>query len=225
MRGEVLGFDEVSDHGLIAGDDGLRYSFAREDLRSGGVPSQGAEVDFVAEGDWASQIVVIIETFPTPAPASAQGPGFNALSALFSFQGRMRRRHFWLSVLTIFGLGVLVWFVERMIPALEGYLSTLMLIPWLAISVKRLHDMGLTGWLAAIPTAASLVSSLATLAVVLDAVQNFAPDDPFGSTGLSDVGMSIAFVSSLVSLAFGLWIGIADSQKGENVYGPNPKGE
>jgi len=35
-------------------------------------------------------------------------------------------------------------------------------------------------------------------------------------------GLSIML---LVGLGFLLWIGISDSQKGDNKFGPNPKGE
>ena len=32
MRGEVLSYDAITDHGLISGDDLMRYGFSRADV-------------------------------------------------------------------------------------------------------------------------------------------------------------------------------------------------
>ena len=53
---------------------------------------------------------------------------------------------------------------------LKGYLLGIVLIwPNLAISVKRLHDMGKTGWLIAIPWVGSVVAFFAGFALVVAA--------------------------------------------------------
>ncbi len=65
MRGQVLGVDPRTGEGLVAGQDGQRYRFAREDWAHRGEPSIGIEVDFEAANDRA------LSVFPMP---TAPGP-------------------------------------------------------------------------------------------------------------------------------------------------------
>jgi TM2 domain-containing membrane protein YozV len=61
MRGQVLGVDQRTGEGLVAGDDGRRYRFTPEDWAQRGEPAIGLYVDFEAEGDRA------LSVFPMPA--------------------------------------------------------------------------------------------------------------------------------------------------------------
>lgn len=65
MRGQVLGVDPRTGEGLVAGQDGQRYRFAREDWAHRGEPAIGLEVDFEAANDRA------LSVFPMP---TAPGP-------------------------------------------------------------------------------------------------------------------------------------------------------
>ncbi len=65
MRGQVLGVDPRTGEGLVAGQDGQRYRFAREDWAHRGEPAIGIEVDFEAANDRA------LSVFPMP---NAPGP-------------------------------------------------------------------------------------------------------------------------------------------------------
>ena len=56
MKGNVLGFDPDNNHGAISGHDGRRYEFVRLEWRGNGPPMRGATVDFVTDGDRATQI-------------------------------------------------------------------------------------------------------------------------------------------------------------------------
>ena len=60
MRGQVLGVDPRTGEGLVAGQDGQRYRFAREDWAHRGEPAIGIEVDFEAANDRA------LSVFPMP---------------------------------------------------------------------------------------------------------------------------------------------------------------
>jgi uncharacterized membrane protein YhaH (DUF805 family) len=59
------------------------------------------------------------------------------------FSGRARRKEYWMFVLVNFIIGVALSFIS-------DYLSSLyalaVLIPGLAVSVRRLHDIGKSGW-------------------------------------------------------------------------------
>ncbi len=68
MRGRVLGVDARTGDGLVAGDDGRRYTFQPHDWASRGEPAIGLEVDFDADDRRALSI------YPIPAPISAVAP-------------------------------------------------------------------------------------------------------------------------------------------------------
>ncbi|WP_421729737.1 DUF805 domain-containing protein [Brevundimonas sp.] len=243
MRGEVISVDGGSGDGLISGEDGVRYSFVAADF-SGPAPKVGDRADFVSDNGVATQIVILAGA----ATASASGPwagqtstpqmagaavpatagaGFDFASALFSFNGRLRRSHFWIGFAIIFGAS----FVSGLIPFLGILLSFALIWPNLAISVKRLHDMGKSGWLVAIPFGIGMV--LGVIAVVMIGTAMMAdgrtPEDfeadPAAALMLMGPAFGVFALSALVNLAFLLWIGISDSQRGANKFGPNPKGE
>jgi len=234
VRGEILSFDEASGTGLISGDDSIRYGFDRSAIQAGAVIAPGARVDFVPEGMEATQIMVLAASAPaaafgqaagsSAAPAAALG-AYDFASAMFSFNGRLRRQHFWISWLVLLGAGVVLGWI----PVLGLLLSIVLIWPNVAIAVKRLHDMGKSGWFAVIPWAATIVGFFMIVSAVgmtiftnPEAFENEDPAVMLSMFGSMMGGLAIMF---LVNIAFLLWIGITDSQKGDNQYGPNPKGE
>lgn len=72
MRGQVLGVDVRTGDGLIAGDDGARYTFTPGDWADRGEPSVGGKVDFEPDQRQARNIFPL-ET-PLRVPASAAAP-------------------------------------------------------------------------------------------------------------------------------------------------------
>jgi uncharacterized membrane protein YhaH (DUF805 family)/cold shock CspA family protein len=195
MRGEVLHYDQEQGFGFIAGADGKRYSFAREDLRREMALSRGAEVEFQPNGDRASNIFSIrtrmtgsaaaeaapaVRPLPGRAPAAAHF-GRNAengaveATGLWSyfrrgvttnyvnFSGRARRKEFWgfclfwmIGLVVAVGIGLSVDLSRGeggadepiVMLGLIGLFVLLTVLPWIALIVRRLHDLGLTGWLA-----------------------------------------------------------------------------
>ncbi|WP_312784797.1 DUF805 domain-containing protein [Brevundimonas sp.] len=233
MRGEILSYDDVSGTGLISGDDSLRYGFARSAIQAGGTIRTGARVDFVPEGLEATQIMVLAGD---PAAAFGQaassayvardtGGGYDFASALFSFNGRLRRQHFWISWLILLGVSV----VTSWIPFIGVLIGLILIWPNLAITVKRLHDMGKTGWFAVIPWVATIIGFFMIISAVGMAIftnpQAFENEDPAAALSMLGSMMGGLAIMGLVGLAFLLWIGITDSQRGDNRFGPNPKGE
>ncbi len=233
MRGEILSYDDVSGTGLISGDDSIRYGFARSAIQAGGTIRAGARVDFVPEGVEATQIMVLAGD---PAAAFGQaaassyvardtGGGYDFASAMFSFNGRLRRQHFWISWLILLGVSVVLGWI----PIIGTLISIALIWPNLAISVKRLHDMGKTGWLVVIPWVATIIGFFMIISAVGMAIftnpQAFENEDPTAALSMLGSMMGGFAVMGLVGLAFLLWIGITDSQRGDNKFGPNPKGE
>jgi hypothetical protein len=67
MRGHVLGVDTRTGDGMIAGDDGRRYSFRPPDWAHRGEPAVGLYVDFESEQSRAMSIFPVPVASPAPA--------------------------------------------------------------------------------------------------------------------------------------------------------------
>lgn len=155
--------------------------------------------------------------------SSSQVQSFDWKHLFFSFEGRTRRSHFWIGWLVCLGLGV----VFGWIPLFGFVLSIALIWPNLAITVKRLHDMGQSGWLAAIPYAVGIIGTIVAFTMIgATAFMNAAAlerEDPAAIIALVGPAMGLFGLMFLVGLGFLLWIGLTDSQSGDNRFGPNPK--
>lgn len=153
-----------------------------------------------------------------------QVQSFDWKHLFLSFEGRTRRSHFWIAWLVCLGLGVIFGWI----PVLGFFLSIALIWPNLAITVKRLHDMGHTGWLAAIPYVVSLVGTIVAISMIgLTAFTNAAAlenEDPAAILAVIGPALGLFGLMLLVGLGFLLWVGLTDSQAGDNRFGPNPKG-
>ncbi|HXQ46104.1 MAG TPA: DUF805 domain-containing protein [Caulobacteraceae bacterium] len=119
----------------------------------------------------------------------------NIMHLLTSFQGRIRRMHFWLGLLGIIVVfGVLYSILASMsgmasgspnglILALMGVLYLVYLYVWAAIMVKRAHDRDKTGWFVLI----ILIPLIGAIWILIE-------------------------------------LGFLDGTQGPNKYGPSPKG-
>ena len=155
---------------------------------------------------------------------SNQIQSFDWKKLLFSFEGRTRRSHFWIGWLICLGAGV----VAGWIPILGGFISLALIWPNLAISVKRLHDMGKPGWLVAIPWGVTVVGCAIAFGIMGASVFGnaavFDSGDPAAVLALMGPAIGLFALIGLVGLGFLLWIGLSDGQPGDNRFGPNPKG-
>jgi TM2 domain-containing membrane protein YozV len=76
MRGQVLGVDTRTGDGIVAGDDGRRYSFKPADWAARGEPAVGMQVDFETVESRALTLFPVPGTAPPPAsPAAAEDRG------------------------------------------------------------------------------------------------------------------------------------------------------
>lgn len=232
LRGEILSYDTTTGAGLISGDDGARYDFTSDALQSPAVPAAGLRVDFVPEGGVATQILILagspsatgVAGFATAT--TAPGAGFDFQTAMLSFEGRLRRSHFWIGFLIIFGANVVLGWIPVI-----GWLVSLVLI-WsnVAISVKRLHDMGKSGWFVLAPYVIGFGLTIIGFIMMFGGIaasgmsESYYEDNPAAVFALMGPAFGLFGVAALVGLAFLLWIGLTDSEPGENRFGPNPKG-
>ncbi len=72
MRGQVLGVDTRTGVGIVAGDDGRRYSFTQDDWAHRGEPAVGMYVDFETH---ESRALTLFPVPGSPVPqAAAESP-------------------------------------------------------------------------------------------------------------------------------------------------------
>lgn len=173
MRGTILQYDGSVGTGLISGDDDNRYGFVRDDLRQSPV-APGARVDFRIDATEARDIYLLDEALqPAQAAAAPAGDIYSgedmglfeyfrrAITERYvAFTGRARRKEYWgfalfalLGAVAVLILGLVLDMVAVNgdgAPMFTIILSSVywlgLLLPGLSIMVRRLHDIGLSGW-------------------------------------------------------------------------------
>lgn len=236
MRGQITSYDVTTGTGVIKGQDGNSYVFAKHDIHTGSTIEEGLEVDFVQNGSVATQVVILGFTQAAADAAAAFGSAANSAintipgtenydfkSALTTYTGRMRRQHFWISFLIIMGLSVVLGWI----PVINMVAGLILIYPSVCITIKRLHDMGKSGWLTLTPYVGSFIAVIVMVvggagALMASAVTgDVNPAAAMGALGAVALGGLIMLITNL---GFLIWIGVTDSQPGDNQYGPNPKG-
>ena len=141
------------------------------------------------------------------------------------FRGRATRSEYWWFTLAVFLLSVVVQFAFSLFgddaaTTASGLLSLAIFLPSLAVAVRRLHDIGRTGWwllvslipalvagvLAVITLGAAIVSGGSSPAVVLAVI------------GTLIIPVLIAIAGGIVLFIFS----VLPSQPVDNKYGPAP---
>ncbi|RVG23666.1 DUF805 domain-containing protein [Sinorhizobium meliloti] len=91
----------------------------------------------------------------------------NAMSRYFGFSGRSTRAQFWYYHLVLLGLAVVGIIIDAAISGGQPLVSALIVIahyiPSLAITVRRLHDADISGWMALL----CLVPGIGVIAFIL----------------------------------------------------------
>lgn len=69
------------------------------------------------------------------------------------FSGRARRKEYWMFVLFNALISILLGVVGTFahVPIIENLYSFAVLIPSIAVSIRRMHDVGKSGWFCLIP--------------------------------------------------------------------------
>ena len=149
-----------------------------------------------------------------------------AIKSVFSkyatFSGRARRSEFWyfylFNLIVSVGLNIVAIFVPS-IKYLSFIYSLGILVPNLAVSVRRLHDIGKSGltllWFL-VPS--FIIIMLLTLMVTVFTTSN----NESGHSTFIILYLFFALILLALSIMFIVWMA-RDSQPGENKWGPNPK--
>lgn len=147
-----------------------------------------------------------------------------ALTAFYhkrlNFHGRSRRAEFWWVTLaytlaTIVAItidvSVLGYHEEALLTPSLAILEFILLVPMTALTARRLHDVGMTGW-------AQLPSFFLSLEYV-PAYEGFLLGG-FESEEPARIILTLVFMVYLVWILFYM---VKDGQSGRNRYGDNPK--
>lgn len=212
MRGIIATYQPVAAIGTINTSDGNSYVFALDDIASSANIMLGQVVDFKPNGSRATEIKTVGAV--SGAVASAMF-GFNFKRSMFSFKGRLSRQDYWLGTL----INVFAQNLFGFIPILGLLLWLLALWPALAVAVKRLHDIGRTGWYVLVP----VISAIGSAAVLIYGTWEFS-GLPQTATR-TDYGTLIPYLLGsvallLIYLAFIVALGLIKGQAADNAYGP-----
>ena len=78
----------------------------------------------------------------------------------FCFEGRAGRKEFWMFFLANFIINVILSVIPKVGPIIQAVYSLAILLPFLGVTARRLHDTGKSGWLqllALIPVVGGLI--------------------------------------------------------------------
>jgi uncharacterized membrane protein YhaH (DUF805 family) len=153
----------------------------------------------------------------------------SVLSNYVTFAGRARRAEYWWFYLFTLLVGLATAVIDAVLNTafnneigIVGTLTSLgLLLPTMAVTARRLHDTGRTGWwmlLPVVPLFATILVAAATAFVTL-----FSTDTDGGLA----IGMSVLLVACvLATLAAAVTLLVflcLDSNPGPNKFGPSPK--
>lgn len=174
MKGQILDFS-IQAGGLISSEDGKRYPFKNEEWKEQGIPTRGMKVDFDVDEDGQAVAVYKalgasstggVTTVLQNASQTRNENGQLSLFALFlealtkryaQFSGRASKREFWgfmlfrmVAVVAISFVTVIMFEINESLGGIFSLLCWLfaiaLVIPDLSVGVRRLHDIGKSGW-------------------------------------------------------------------------------
>lgn len=174
MKGQILDFS-IQAGGLISSEDSKRYPFKNEEWKEQGIPTRGMKVDFDVDEDGQAVAVYKalgasstggVTTVLQNASQTRNENGQLSLFALFlealtkryaQFSGRASKREFWgfmlfrmVVVVAIFFVSVIMFEINESLGGIFSLLCWLfgiaLVIPDLSVGVRRLHDIGKSGW-------------------------------------------------------------------------------
>ncbi|MNS73728.1 hypothetical protein D3C72_1071770 [compost metagenome] len=148
------------------------------------------------------------------------------IARLFSFRGRTTRPAFRRVMIALLATALILWLATMILwlaPAIQMFPLIVPLLLWLyaAACARRLHDLGESAGLVALP--------LSCLAIVWAGVFTFAIAALFGAVlGMGQIAMdalewamhAAPFLNLLLLVVFAVWLGQRPGSPHDNQYGP-----
>ena len=142
------------------------------------------------------------------------------LALLISPRGRIGRATFWLGFVIVLVASTLL----NAVPAIGPVLGLLAIWPQLAVHIKRLHDMGWSGWLLLFPIGSSIVCL--TLMILNGGMPLLiaTPAELIADLRRPELHVAAIFleISFAIEIAFLFWVGLTRGQPEKNRHGPAP---
>lgn len=143
----------------------------------------------------------------------------------YTFSGRARRSEYWWFILFVTVVSVILSAIDSvifgmgMLLGLNGLFGLLTLVPQLAVSWRRMHDTGRSGWFNLLPVA-PLVLLFPLLLI------GFLGRSLFDPPLFDSADVVVFYIFSLVIFVIAMirvviWL-VLPSQSGENRFGPEP---
>lgn len=172
MKGKILDFSIQTSSGIITGEDNKRYQFSGSEWKEQSIPQRGIDVDFdYTEDGKAIGIYLALDSHlvsqtitPQPVQSAAQSQPVRQQSSsqakteeqynpwdwykkcfklYANFGGRARRKEFWFFQM-IASIAVIA--IAMIFPPTAGIFLLIIALPSIAVSIRRLHDTGRSGW-------------------------------------------------------------------------------
>lgn len=168
MKGKILDFSIQTSSGIITGDDNKRYQFSGSEWKEQSIPQRGIDVDFDHTEDGKAigiYLDLVSQTItPQPVQSAAQSQPVRQQSSsqakteeqynpwdwykkcfknYANFGGRARRKEFWFFQM-IASIAIIV--IAMIFPPTAGIFLLIIALPSIAVSIRRLHDTGRSGW-------------------------------------------------------------------------------
>lgn len=160
MKGTVLDFSIQTNSGIISGEDQQRYTFIGSEWKEQISPQRGLKVDFdINEKHQAIAVYKDLLTTHSTTPINTETKTedqyqfmdwfIKCLKNYANFNGRARRKEYWFFRLAVFLLTLAMMIIDTVLETeviFTGLFTIAMLLPDLAVSVRRLHDTERSGW-------------------------------------------------------------------------------
>ena len=145
------------------------------------------------------------------------------------FSGRAPRAEFWWYILAIIILSIIARIIDNIIGmdvvGAYGPLYLLvalgLLVPNIAVSVRRLHDTNRSGWWILLPIIPYCLAFVLGGAAILNGAASAGTAGVMAGLGVAALFLIIGFACAVLLLVFYCLPGTP----GDNRYGPNPYGE
>lgn len=170
MKGTILDFSVQTNTGIITGDDENRYNFEGAEWRGQSAPVRGQQVDFdinpeghaiqiynaVGAHNLNSTVQNLSDQLDKISDQNKAEEQFNmidwfvkGLKNYTNFTGRARRKEYWFFILSQFIILVVLQILDNLIGTNYIFYAIGVLalfLPSIAVTVRRLHDTGRSGW-------------------------------------------------------------------------------
>ena len=136
------------------------------------------------------------------------------------FEGRARRKEYWMFILFDFIFAIAAAVLDEILgsePVISIVYGLVLILPTLAVTVRRLHDTNRSGWWILLPCISLIIAIFTTILFSFLLLT-------FDFQGLF-IAPILGYIILIIGWAVLLVFTLQDSDVGNNWYGKNPKKE